>query len=98
MNIVKLILVSVSILFLADCSNINGKETKQCEDRCTITSVLLYTTIQTQQSANCNPNSIPGTTSSTNSQLYQSCLSSANLTASNFSSSYRKSCNKKCGN
>lgn len=96
MNIVKLILVSVSILFLADCSNINGKETKQCEDRCTITSVLLYTTIQTQQRNNCNPNSIPGAASQTNSGLYQSCLTSANITASRVSSEYRKSCNEKC--
>lgn len=96
MNIVKLILVSVCILLLADCININGKETKQCKNTCSTTSILLYTTVQSQQSNSCSANSVPGSTSSTNSQLYQSCLTSANLTASRIVSSYRESCNKKC--
>lgn len=89
----KFILLGISIFILANCTD-TGK-TKDCKNKCYISSSLLYETMERDRKSKCNPESISGAADQTNQNLYNICINNSSVTKQ-FTTSYLSSCNKNC--
>ncbi len=91
MDKIKLIALASLVLLLFGCSGGGNSKKKECGQSCTLSSALLFSSLESSQKSSCEANR-----NITGESVYGVCISNATNTATRNSVTYRTDCQKKC--